>query len=84
MVRKSSQYWMRIGLAVFAWVAAVGVLEAGAETEIGRTARQLEERIELELRLMEHFHGPETDPGGPRAPERSHEESIEPWELVGV
>src|SRR6185312_4673498 len=81
MVRKSSEHWMRIVIAVSSWIAAVTFLELAAETEIGRTARQLEERIELELRMMERFRGPEIQPP---APERSHEESIEPWELVGV
>jgi len=60
----------------------VGLVEASAESEIGRTARQLEERIELQLRSMDRGRPvcPQPDP----PPQRSHEESIEPWELVGV
>jgi hypothetical protein len=68
-------------MAVATWAATVCIVEAAAQAEIGRTARQLEERIELQLRLMERVRAPVPEP---RAPERSHEESIEPWELVGV
>jgi hypothetical protein len=74
--------WLRVVAAAATWAAAVIGVEAVAENEIGRTARQLEEKIELQLRLMEQ--GPEPAPERQSTPERPHEESIEPWELVGV
>ena len=73
--------WIRVAAAATTWAAVVVGVEAAAENEIGRTARQLEEKIEQQLRLMER--GPE--PVEPQStPERPHEDSIEPWELVGV
>ena len=78
---RTRRAWIRIALAAATWAAAVVGVEAAAENEIGRTARQLEEKIEQQLRSMEH--GPE--PVEPQsAPQRPHEDSIEPWELVGV
>ena len=70
-----------MAIAATTWAATVGIVEASAQNEIGRTARQLEERIELQLRHMERVRVPNSEQ---RPPERSHEESIEPWELVGV
>jgi hypothetical protein len=81
MMRKPRIRWLQMAVAATTWIATVAIVEASAENEIGRTARQLEERIELQLRRMERFDAPVPEP---RAPERSHEESIEPWELVGV
>ena len=82
MRRKPIARWLRVGLAAATWAATVAIVEASAEGEIGRTARQLEERIELQLRSMDRGRpaAPEPDP----VPQRSHEEPIEPWELVGV
>jgi hypothetical protein len=82
MRRKPIARWLRVGIAVATWAATVALVEASAEREIGRTARQLEERIELQLRLMERGHAAAPVPDPP--PRRSHDESIEPWELVGV
>jgi hypothetical protein len=73
--------WLRVAAATATWAAAVIGVEAAGENEIGRTARQLEEKIELQLQLMEHGPGP-VEPQS--TPERPHEDSIEPWELVGV
>lgn len=81
MMRKPRLSWLRVAVAGATWVVTVGVVEAAVESEFGPTARQLEERIELQLRLMQRI--PDAAPE-PRPPERSHEESIEPWELVGV
>ena len=81
MMRKFRLPWLRTAIAATTWAATVGIVEAAAQSEIGRTARQLEERIELQLRQMERAPVPEQEL---RSPERSHEESIEPWELVGV
>jgi hypothetical protein len=82
MRRKPVARWVRVAVAAATWAATVVAVEAAAESDIGRTRRQLEERIELQLRLMDRGHPavPSRDP----VPERSHEESIEPWELVGV
>jgi hypothetical protein len=69
----------RICLAVASWVAAVSVVELSVGSEIGQTARQLEERLELQLQ------GPPAAPLDPqRRPERTRDDSIEPWELVSV
>jgi hypothetical protein len=74
--------WLRVAAATATWAVTVSLVEASAESDIGRTARQLEERIELQLQLMEPGRIPAGQPDPP--PERSHDESIEPWELVGV
>ncbi len=81
MMRKSRPAWVRTAVAAATWAVTVGIVEAAAQSEIGRTARQLEERIELQLRRMDRATDPDPEL---RSPERSHEESIEPWELVGV
>jgi hypothetical protein len=82
MFRKPIPRWLRVAVAGASWAVTVSVVEAGSENEIGRGARELEQRIELQLELMDRFGAP-TPPSDP-TPERSHEESIEPWELVGV
>jgi hypothetical protein len=81
MMRKPRAWWLRIAIAAATWAVTVGTVEVSAQSEIGRTAKQLEERIELQLRLMQRIQAPDPEQ---RSPERSHEESIEPWELVGV
>jgi hypothetical protein len=78
--RRPIDWWIRVFAAAATWAVTVVTVEAAAENEIGRTARQLEERIELQLRLMEQ--GPEPQPES--TPARPHEDTIEPWELVGV
>jgi hypothetical protein len=82
MRRKPVARWLRVALATATWAATVAVVEASAESEIGRTSRQIEERIELQLRSMDRGRPavPQADP----PPQRPHDESIEPWELVGV
>ena len=82
MRRKPIARWLRASVAVTTWAATVALVEASAESEIGHSARQLEERIELQLRTMDR--GRAVAPQPDQAPARSHEESIEPWELVGV
>lgn len=82
MMRKPICRGLRIGVAVIAWGTTVAFVEAGAENEIGHATRQLEERIELQLELMERFGAPVV-PCDP-TPARSHEEPIESWELVDV
>ncbi len=71
----------RICLAVASWVAAVSVVEVSVGSEIGQTARQLEERLELQIQGPP----PPPDPQGPdQRPDRTRDDSIEPWELVSV
>jgi hypothetical protein len=48
--------------------------------EIGSAVRDLQERIEM--RIREPYISPLSDPEPPE--QRTHEESIEPWELVSV
>jgi hypothetical protein len=81
MRRKPILPWLRVAVAAAAWVATVVAVEA-AESEISRPAHQLEQRIELQLQLMERARDVPPLPDSP--PDRSHEESFEPWELVGV
>lgn len=45
-----------------------------------RAARKLQDRIELQLQLKDRPIPPLIEP----QPNRSREESIEPWELVSV
>ena len=77
MARKPARWLVRLGVAMASWAAAVSVSQAVLGPEIGRAARHVEERIELQLRGLRAPPDP--------APERPHdEESIEPWELVRV
>jgi hypothetical protein len=82
MMRKPIPRWLRIGFAAATWAVTVSVVAAGSENEIGHNARELEQRIELQLELMDRFGAP--TPSSEPTPARSHEEPIEPWELVGV
>jgi hypothetical protein len=77
---RSASRFLGVGVAAASWVLSVTVMQAVAGTEIRRGARQLEQRIELQLQLK-GGHAPVR--GGERR-ERTHEESIEPWELVSV
>lgn len=65
--------------AAASWVGAALLVQsmAIAGIEPGGATRELEERIELQLK---HRHNP---PAG-RSPERTHEDAIDPWELVSV
>jgi hypothetical protein len=56
--------------------AVVAQLAVGAE--FAETARQVEERLELRI-----LGNPASSPSTVQ-PERTRDESIEPWELVGV
>jgi hypothetical protein len=77
MARNSALVWMRIGVAVASWAAALSVAQAVGGAAIGHATHELEQRIEQQLRGA---------PSPPEAsPQRSHEdESLEPWELVSV
>jgi hypothetical protein len=77
MARKPGPWLVLLGVAVASWAAAVSISQAVLGPEIGRAARHVEERIELQLRGLRAPPDP--------LPERTHdEESIEPWELVSV
>jgi len=68
-----------LGVAAAAsWVVAAWLAEGAVGADIGGAGRKLEERIEMQLK------GGGTPPPSPKQPERSHEDSIEPWELVRV
>ena len=73
---------LRVVVAAASWVLSVTVMQAVAGAEIRRGARQLEQRIELQLQLKGHHDPPVR--GGERPERTHHEESIEPWELVSV
>lgn len=69
---------MRVGIAAAPWVLSGWLAESALASDIGRTNRDIEERIEMQLK------GGIGVPLPASQPERSHEDSIEPWELVGV
>jgi hypothetical protein len=81
MVRTSAQRparrWMRFGGAAVPWVAAACLAQGAVGAELGRIGRELEQHIEMQLK-----GGAPRPP--PEQPQRTHEDSIEPWELVGV
>jgi hypothetical protein len=78
MVRKSALRWTRLVVGAISWSTAAWIAQGAVGTDIGGAGHELEERIELRLR------------GGgipvlpPPEPPRTHEDSIEPWELVSV
>jgi hypothetical protein len=77
MARKRPSWLMRLGVAVTSWVAVLSVAQAVLGPELAGAAKEVEERIELQLRGLRAPPDPQ--------PERSHEdESFEPWELVSV
>jgi len=68
---------VRTVLSVLTWMAAASVVEVAVGEEFAQAARQVEERLELQI-----LGGPAAP--GTTAPERTRDESIEPWELVEV
>jgi hypothetical protein len=78
MVCKSASPLVRLGVAAVSWAVAAWFAESTLGPDIGRASRRLEQRIEMQLK-KEALPAPP-----PVQPERSHEEAIEPWELVGV
>jgi hypothetical protein len=69
---------VRIALGVMAWAAAVGGTQLVVGDDIGAPALEREERLEQELKARS------APPPDPEPRERTHEDAIEPWELVGV
>jgi hypothetical protein len=78
MARKPAPPWMRFGVAAASWIVAASLAQGALGTDIGSFGRKLEERIELQLK---GGSGPQPTR---QQPERTHEDSIEPWELVSV
>ena len=78
MTRKPAPPWRRVGVAVASWAIAAWLVEGAMGADIERAGRKLEERIEMQIK----GGGAPVQP--PKPPERSHEDSIEPWELVCV
>jgi len=69
---------VRTVLSVLTWMAAASVVEVAVGQEFAQAARQVEERLELQI-----LGGPAAAPGT-TPPERTRDDSIEPWELVEV
>jgi len=65
-----------IGVAV--WAIAVSGTQLVVGDDIGVPAREREERIEQELKARR------APPRQIEPRERTHDDAIEPWELVGV
>ena len=76
---RGSRTHARVFFAALSWCLAVAGVEASVGADIGSAAREVQERIELRIRDP---YSPLSDPERP--PPRTHEESIEPWELVNV
>jgi hypothetical protein len=65
-------------MALASWMLAATVVEIAVGAEFAQSARQVEERLEMRI-----LGSPA--PAAPAAsPEQTHDESIEPWELVSV
>jgi hypothetical protein len=80
MARKQVPPWIRIVIALSSWAVAVAFAEGEFGPDIGRAVHRVEERIEMQLK-----GGSSDVPAqAPVQPERSHEDAIEPWELVSV
>jgi hypothetical protein len=79
MGRKSASPTTGIYAAAASWLSAALLVQSMsiAGVDAGGPARQLEERIELQLK--QRHNAPVI-----QEPERTHEDSIEPWELVSV
>jgi hypothetical protein len=69
---------VRLLLGVTLWSMAVSGTQLVVGDDIGLPAREREERIERELKARS------APPPDPQQRERTHDDAIEPWELVGV
>jgi hypothetical protein len=65
-------------LGAFVWSLAVSGTQLFVGDDIGLPMREREERLEQELKARD------APPPDSEEPERSHDDAIEPWELVGV
>ena len=78
MRRKHARWWISFGVAATSWIGAAVCAQGALGPEIERLGHDLQERIEMQLK------GGGVLPQPVQQPERSHEDSIEPWELVSV
>jgi hypothetical protein len=69
----------RVFLAALSWCVTAVVVQGSVGADIGSAVREFQERIELRIRQP---NSPFSDPEPPE--QRTHEESIEPWELISV
>jgi hypothetical protein len=65
-------------LSLVTWMACAAIAQLAVGEEFAETSRQVEERLEMRI-----LGSPAAVPGTVQ-PERTREESIEPWELVEV
>ncbi len=65
-------------VAVVTWVVAASIAQGVLGADIARAARR------IELRFQEEIERRDAPPPTEQQPERSHDESFEPWELVSV
>jgi hypothetical protein len=78
MGRKSVSQIVRVAVAATLWAGAALIVQTTAGADIEGAAERLEQRLELQLKER-RVRTPE-----PRPLERTHEDPIEPWELVSV
>ena len=80
MGRKTTAVWVRAAVLGAAWLAAAGVVQGAAGSEIGGSVERHGERLELLLRTRGEKAPPEQPP--PRRRDRAPEETFQPWEHV--
>ena len=80
MARKRGYEGLGAFIAAGSWIASALLVQATAGIDLGAAGRQLERRIEQHLRegSVPALATP------PAVPARSHDDAIEPWELVSV
>ena len=76
MERKRAK--LRLFVAFAAWMLSASVVQEALGDDVGQAARPLQEKLELRVRERNN------PPAERQQRERTHEDSIEPWELVGV
>jgi hypothetical protein len=84
MARKTTVAWLRAAALAGAWIAAMGVVQGPAGSEIGGSVQRLGERLELHLRGKGEKAPAAQPASSPPAKERSREETIQPWECVAT
>jgi hypothetical protein len=86
MGRKTTLPWERLRAAVLvgSWVLAAGVVQRAAGPEIGGSVQRLGERIELNLRGRGEGVPAAQPTRSPPPRERSHEDTLQPWEHVPI
>ena len=78
MARKPARGLVYTVVVVTCWVGAASLAQGLLGADLGRGARELEERIEMRLRGQRA-------PTEPQPPDRApQDDSLEPWEMVRV